>query len=56
MIDGSQRETLLTIAEKDKGHFQSKQSAELLAHQGLENREIGTLILLTALSQSSTGK
>lgn len=56
MIDGPQRALLLTIVEKDKGHFQSKLIAELLAWQGLENRELGTQILLTALSQNSTGK
>lgn len=56
MIDGSQKELLLTIVEKDKDHFQSKLSAELQAQQGLENRGIGTQILFTDLSQNSTGK
>lgn len=56
MIDGSRRELLLTIVEKHKGHFQSKLSAELLARRGLENRELGTQILVIALSQNSTGK
>lgn len=56
MIDGSQKELLLTLVEKDKGHFQSKLSTELLARQGLENREVGTQILFTALSQNSAGK
>lgn len=55
MIHGSPNEALLTIVEKDKGHFQYKLSAELLAHQGLKNRQVGTQILLP-LSQSSTGK
>jgi hypothetical protein len=39
MIDGSQNEPLLT---KDKGHFQYKLNAELLAQQGLENRNVET--------------
>lgn len=56
MMDGSRKEPLLTIVEKDKGHFQSKLNAEMLTRQGLENRDVGTRILLTYLSQSSTGK
>ena len=39
MIDGSQNEPLLT---KDKGHLQYKLNAELLAQQGLENRNVET--------------
>lgn len=53
MIDGSQNEPLLT---KDKGHFQYKLNAELLAQQGLENRNVETWISLTYLSWSSIGK
>ena len=41
MIGGSQNEPLLT---KDKGHFQYKLNAELLAQQGLENRNVVTKI------------
>ena len=47
MIDGSQNEPLLT---KDKGHFQYKLNAELLAQQGLENRNVETKKIIKFLS------
>ena len=47
MIDGSQNEPLLT---KDEGHFQYKLNAELLAQQGLENRNVETKKIIKFLS------